>query len=80
MKKAGEAKAGGDLITGKKREISMVADDQNWRSYVANELKGAEAWNQDWGFLVAKAGTHITSLKFATDTCFRRTCNWSYQG
>lgn len=52
MKKAGDKAA--DIITGKKREISMVADDQNWRSYVANELKGAETWNQDWGFLVAK--------------------------
>lgn len=52
MKKAGDK--GGDIITGKKKEISLVADDQNWRSYVANELKGAEAWTQDWGFLVAR--------------------------
>ena len=43
MKKSGDK--GGDIITGKKKEISMVADDQNWRSYVSNELKGAEAWN-----------------------------------
>ena len=51
MKKAGDK---GEMITGKKREITQVADDQNWRSYVANELKGADTWNQDWGFLVAK--------------------------
>lgn len=58
MKKAGDK--GGDLIAGKKKEISMVADDQNWRSYVANELKGADAWGQDWGFLVAKGKYRIS--------------------
>lgn len=52
MKKAGDK--GGEIITGKKKDISLVADDQNWRSYVANELKGAEAWTQDWGFLVTR--------------------------
>ena len=55
-----KAAGAGELITGGKgkREITQVADDQNWRSYVANELKGAETWNQDWGFLVAK-GMHL---------------------
>lgn len=60
-------KAGGDLITGKKKEISLVADDQNWRSYVANELKGAENWNQDWGFLVAKGKIESVNKMIAID-------------
>ena len=39
-------------ITGAKRnEISVVAENQNWRSYVSNELKCADAWQKDWGFL-----------------------------
>lgn len=60
MKKAGDK---GEMITGKKREITQVADDQNWRSYVANELKGADTWNQDWGFLVAKGKSNFLSKK-----------------
>ncbi len=51
MKKAGGEGVAG-LVTGKKKDISVVAEDKNWRSYVSNELKGAENWNQDWGFLV----------------------------
>ena len=48
----------------------MVADDQNWRSYVANELKGADAWGQDWGFLVAKGKYQITLLRIGAVTVF----------
>lgn len=51
MKKEGGV---GDLITGKKKDITVVAEDKNWRSYVANEIKGADNWNTDWGFLVAE--------------------------
>jgi hypothetical protein len=32
-------------------DLTEVADDQNWRSYVANENACAERWNGDWGFL-----------------------------
>ena len=39
-------------ITGAKRsEITVVAEDKNWRSYVANELSCADRWQHDWGFL-----------------------------
>ena len=39
-------------ITGTKRsEITVVAEDKNWRSYVANELSCADRWQHDWGFL-----------------------------
>ena len=51
MKKGERA---GEIMAGRKKEISIVAEDQNWRSYIHNELKCAEVWNQDWGFLTAK--------------------------
>lgn len=50
MKKGERA---GEIMAGRKKEISMVADDQNWRSYITNELKCADTWNQDWGFLAS---------------------------
>uniref|UniRef100_A0A7S3CRH8 Uncharacterized protein n=1 Tax=Strombidium rassoulzadegani TaxID=1082188 RepID=A0A7S3CRH8_9SPIT len=40
---------------GKRNEITVVAQDKNWRSYVANELSCAEKWHHDWGFLAAGA-------------------------
>lgn len=42
-------------IAGKRNEISVVAQDKNWRSYIANELMNAEKWHADWGFLAAGA-------------------------
>ena len=47
-------KKGGDIIPGKRKDISIVAEDQNWRSYIHNELKCAEIWQKDWGFLAEK--------------------------
>ena len=41
------------LVT-KKKELNEVAEDKNWRSYVANEIKGADNWSNDWGFLVSE--------------------------
>ena len=40
-----------EITKGKRNEISVVAEDKNWRSYVANELNCAERWHNDWGFL-----------------------------
>ena len=40
-----------DLLANRKKEISVVAEDQNWRSYIKNELDCAEMWQKDWGFL-----------------------------
>ena len=42
-------------VKGKRNEISVVAQDKNWRSYIANELGCAEKWHTDWGFLAAGA-------------------------
>ena len=41
--------------SGKRNDISVVAEDKNWRSYIANELSCAEKWHHDWGFLAAGA-------------------------
>ena len=40
-----------EIKAARKNELSCVAEDQNWRSYVANELKCQDIWQQDWGFL-----------------------------
>ena len=43
-------------VTGAKRtDITVVAEDKNWRSYVANELACADRWHNDWGFLAGGA-------------------------
>lgn len=56
MKKDDKA---GDLMAQRKKELSLVAEDQNWRSYIANETNCADKWNKDWGFLGAGAkGKH----------------------
>lgn len=49
MKKA-EGK--NDLKEGKKSDINQVDYDKNWRLSIATELKSAEVWKEDWGFLV----------------------------
>ena len=43
------------IPTGKRHEITVVAEDKNWRSYIANELSCADRWNSDWGFLAGGA-------------------------
>ena len=45
---------GKDILQGRKKDISIVAENQNFRSYIQNELKWAEIWQKDWGFLVDK--------------------------
>ena len=54
MKKDGVAKS--DLATGKIKIGNPVAEDYNWRINVHNELKSADQWNEDWGFLVGNNG------------------------
>jgi hypothetical protein len=43
------------VTAGKRSDITVVAEDKNWRSYVANELNCAEKWHNDWGFLAGGA-------------------------
>lgn len=53
---ANKGEKAGEIMAGRKKEVSIVAEDQNWRSYISNELKCAEIWNSDWGFLSSKGG------------------------
>ena len=43
------------LTAGKRNDITVVAEDKNWRTYVAKELKSADNWNDNWGFLAGGA-------------------------
>ena len=45
----------GEVLASRKNELSVVAQDRNWRSYVANELRCADQWAADWGFLGANS-------------------------
>jgi len=45
------AEKDGALAAGKRNDITVVAEDKNWRDYVSKELKSADAWSKDWGFL-----------------------------
>jgi hypothetical protein len=40
-----------EVMAGRKNDLSVVAQDRNWRSYVDNELACQDRWNTDWGFL-----------------------------
>lgn len=48
----------GDIVSGKTKVVNPVAEDHNWRISVGNELKSADQWNEDWGFLV-HGGKHL---------------------
>ena len=41
--------------TKRRGDLTEVAEDQNWRSYVHNENMCAERWAADWGFLAGAA-------------------------
>ena len=36
----------------KRNDITVIAQDKNWRDNVAKELNSANQWNKEWGFLV----------------------------
>jgi hypothetical protein len=42
-----------EAVTGKRNEISVVAQDKNWRDYISKEIKSADTWQQEWGFLAS---------------------------
>ena len=61
----GQNKAG-EVLAARKNELSVVAQDQNWRSYVNNELQCADKWDQDWGFLGSKGEGKLTLSNYET--------------
>ena len=53
-----------EITKAKKNNITVVAEDKNWRSYVEKELASAESWHNDWGFLAGGAIECKFSLNF----------------
>ena len=43
-KKPNVLKDTGKIVTGKVKEINTVAEDQNWKTYVTNEIKAEKQW------------------------------------
>ena len=39
----------------KRGDLTVVAEDTNWRTYVAKELQMAHEFNENWGFLTQAA-------------------------
>ena len=52
---AQKADKAGEVLASRKNELTVVAQDRNWRSYVSNELQCADRWASDWGFLGANS-------------------------
>ena len=55
----------GEVLASRKNDLTVVAQDRNWRTYVAKELKDADQWASDWGFLSASSdgkSTHIIDV------------------
>lgn len=52
---AQKADKAGEVLASRKNELTVVAQDRNWRSYVSNELRCADQWAADWGFLGANS-------------------------
>ena len=44
----------------KRGDLTVVAEDTNWRTYVSTELRVADEFNENWGFLTKNAqGKHL---------------------
>jgi hypothetical protein len=39
----------------KRSDLTVVAEDTNWRKYCANDLRVAGEFNENWGFLTKAA-------------------------
>tara|TARA_B110000285_G_C14617649_1_gene377729 strand:- start:264 stop:491 length:228 start_codon:yes stop_codon:yes gene_type:complete len=43
------------LTSGKRNDMTVVAEDKNWRTFVSKELNQANQWSSNWGFLAGGA-------------------------
>ena len=60
---AQKADKAGEVLASRKNELTVVAQDRNWRSYVSNELRCADQWASDWGFLGANSDRKFLNQK-----------------
>ena len=57
----------GEVLASRKNDLTVVAQDRNWRTYVAKELRDADQWASDWGFLASNSdgkSTHFIQYLF----------------
>ena len=62
------------MLASRKNELTVVAQDRNWRSYVSNELRCADQWAGDWGFLGANSDGKFQSYD-PSDLLLKKTNN-----
>jgi hypothetical protein len=42
-----------------KHFVDVVSQDKDWRGVIENELRCAENWHKDWGFLADNTGKDL---------------------
>ena len=62
MAKEKKEEAKGAEVKVKRGDLTVVAEDTNWRTYVSKELFVADAFNEDWGFLTKAAQGKLNML------------------
>ena len=62
MAKEKKEEAKGAEVKVKRGDLTVVAEDTNWRTYVSKELFVADAFNEDWGFLTKAAQGQLNML------------------
>lgn len=55
MAKEKKEETKGAEVKVKRGDLTVVAEDTNWRTYVSKELYVANQFNEDWGFLTKAA-------------------------
>jgi hypothetical protein len=55
MAKEKKEETKGAEVKVKRGDLTVVAEDTNWRTYVSKELFVANQFNEDWGFLTKAA-------------------------
>ena len=60
MSKKEDAK-GGDVKV-KRSDLTVVAEDTNWRTYVSMEIAAQNDFNENWGFLTKAAQGNFNTV------------------
>jgi hypothetical protein len=60
MSKKEESK-GGDVKV-KRGDLTVVAEDTNWRTYVSKEIQAENDFNENWGFLTYAAQSKLLTF------------------
>jgi hypothetical protein len=47
----------------KRSDLTVVAEDTNWRKYCANDLRVAGEFNENWGFLTKAAQSKYLKIE-----------------